>query len=250
MAFVLDKNGEYLPVFGDIGASGSNFIPANTVYHIKADGSGDFATLKDAIDSLNGKLSNDAVTIELGAGTFEISSSITIDGSKFHIPQLKIKGAGATSTIISSTISDNSYIFLLTNKLNCRFEDIKILKETGTSSTDYRGMLIDDCSFFAKNLNIKGINNAIYPRMNSEVIISGTLNFEDCKFCLTCASSRLTSDWQTTTNFTNVATAFAVNSGGEIHGYGLTCNYTDVTTKTSQTVGTATNNGWITGITV
>lgn len=229
----------------------NNFIPANTVYHIEADGSGDFATIKDAIDSLNGKLSNDAVTIELGAGTFDISSTLTIDGSKFHIPQLILKGVGVASTIINSTITTPDSILSLDQKLNCFIQDITFQKIGGTKSTNYRGILLSNDSYlYIKNVNLKGLNNAIYPRMTSKTVIGGTINFEDCGTCLISVASVLTSDWQAVVNFNNCNIGFAVYSGGQIHSYGISPSYTNVTTKTSQSVGTATNDGWITGITV
>lgn len=228
-----------------------NFIPPNTTYLVKADGSGDFETIKDAVDYLEGKWSTGTVTIELEAGTFEFSSQVNINQQNTNIPLIVIKGQGASSTILKNTNSTTGQYILGFYKANAKVSDLSLLRDGGSKSTNYRGILVEDSSkVFVKNVSATGINRIVYVAGDSHCELSGTISFTSGDIAIACAGSKIYSGWQATWNITDANRGLQVTYGGLINGYNTTCNFTDVTTKTSQTVGTATNDGWITGITV
>ena len=85
-----------------IAPFGSRFIPPYTTYHIEADGSGDFETLRDAVEFLgDGKWSSGTVNIELGEGNFDLFGTLNWGSSTTNIPNIHIFGQGMNATTIN-----------------------------------------------------------------------------------------------------------------------------------------------------
>ena len=85
-------------------AINKNFIPSETVFNIEADGSGDFATIHDCIQYLQGKHCSGGVTIQLGEGTFVTTE--TINTAISGIAGIRLIGAGTDKSVISLDASE------------------------------------------------------------------------------------------------------------------------------------------------
>lgn len=123
--------------------SNENFIPPNTTITVKTDGTGDFTTLNDAINYLTSKWSNGVVIISIASGTYNPTSNIQIDGTKFNIPSLVIQGESRSSTIFnfSSMYTTGAfYLFKCSNNILLRQLTINC---AGKNLTPGRGINID-----------------------------------------------------------------------------------------------------------
>lgn len=253
MAFVLDKDGNYLPVFGTAGGnSASSFIADGTVINVKADGTGDFATIKDAIDSLEGKWSTGSVTISLDAGTHYVDNKINIKLAQSNFKEIIIAGAGAASTIVESRLNTGNNPAIYCSEVGTvRLKDFTLKHSSGTQSTDYRGICAERLStLFISGLSFIGTNLALRALNGATVFATGTIEFSGLNVAIDANGGAKMIFNGATNSFTNITTAYNVGNGSVINGWSVTNTYTSVTNKTSQTVGSATNNGWITGISV
>ena len=84
---------------GGGGAADASFIPLGTIFTVKADGTGDFTSLNDAINYLDGKWSNGIVTINLDEGTHTLTDNISLTRS-INIPKITISGHSGGGTIV------------------------------------------------------------------------------------------------------------------------------------------------------
>lgn len=230
--------------------SSDMFIQDGTIYTIEADGSGDFATIYDAIDFLANKISNGVVTFQFGNGTFSLDSAISIGVSNFfNIPLLKIQGKGAGNTILNITMADG------TQTINVRNTDIEFANFTyqctsGDKTTNYKGIRADSGGRVrVSSCTFNGINKAV-STFGSGILTLAKLNISNCKTAVNADGGTVLCSYQTTININNVTTGFDVSTGGQIHLSSPSITYTSVTNKTSQTVGSAVDKGWITGVTV
>lgn len=243
----LNFNG--INIGGSGGISNENYIPANTIINVELDGSGDFTTLADATNYIKGKWSNGAVIVQLGNGTFDITT-ISIDTINFNIPLLLIRGSGTSNTTLrcisrdetAITVFDWSGVVFRSFTMDGLNQSNNICGIRPSTKSDIK----------MDNIKFQNMLIGIGVSSNNHCELSGNLSFENVTYgvdsrhggriCLAEAST----GW----SFTNCNTAYRVSTGGQIHGTSLSVTYTNVTNKVSQTVGTATNNGWITGITV
>lgn len=234
------------------GGEDANFLPAGTVINVKADGTGDFATLKDAVDSLQGKWSNGVIKIQLDSGVHILNDTIAFNGSENGIPLLIISGNGAENTILQSGLTGTGYLLRVRFNANVHMEDLKVAHPSGTSSTDYRGFEIGECARLSlyRTITFDGISRCCHNYANGVVIIAGTVNVLNSKIAFNVSGGILTSASNQILNLTNVGTAFNISNGGQMHGYGLNVNKTNVTKVSNMSVNTATNDGWITGVTL
>ena len=229
-----------------------NYIPDGTVIHVKADGTGDYATIKEAVDSLEGKWSNGIVTIQLDAGTHYINNRVNIRLAQSNFKEIVIAGAGASSTIIESQLGTGNNPPIYCSEVGTvRLKDFTLKHSSGTQSTDYRGICAERMSIlFVSGLSFIGANLALRALNGATIFASGTFNFTGLNVAIDTNGGAKMVFSGATNNFTNVTTAYTVVNGSVINGWAVTSNYTNVTTKVSQAVGTSTNNGWITGVTV
>lgn len=273
MSFVIDKQGNYLPVFGeatggggggggttdhaelshlDYASSGhtgfmssANYIPKGTTIDVKTDGSGDYTTIPSALASLVGKWSDGSVTIQLGNGTFDVSSTQQISNTNFNIPKLIIKGSGISNTTINwATTTDHADLFRVSGQ-KFEIKDCTIQHLNGTTSTDYRGIMsIDNAFTFCDNCAFVGINYALWGFRAGDSAFA-SCSFSDCATPVVAEGGNIYIAWATTGTFTNITTALSVSGGGIIKGGYNSFTFTNVTNKVSQTPGTTNVNGWI-----
>ena len=230
--------------------SNENFIPANTIITVELDGTGDYTKLSDAIEFLINKWSTGVVTIQLGEGVFTETEQINI--SSYNIPIIEIKGKSTALTTLkdgrTATTGVNRLLFKLYGSLlisNLTIEGV------GTSLTNYR--CLDDADNYSLGMLVNDVtikNCGIAIATSGYLSLGGTITINNCIDGIMSSSGNCKSNWSPTFNFDTATNAFKVQYGGQIHLMGATCNYTNVTNRTNQTVGTATNNGWITGVTV
>ena len=275
--FVLDKQGDYLPVFGeatgggggtsdhsqlsnlDYSSSGhtgfmtsANYLPAGTVIDVKTDGSGDYTTIPVALASLVGKWSDGSVTIKLGDGTFDVSTTQQILSTNFNIPKLIIQGNGASNTTINWTSTTAAADMFRVLGLNVTISKCTIQNTNGLTSTDYRGiMALDNAYVFVSECDFTGINYAVWAFRGGNCAFA-KCNFSNCAKAVVAEGGNIYIQWATTGTFNTITTALNVSGGGIIKGGGNTFTFTSVTNQVSQTAGTATVNGWIavSGLTV
>lgn len=256
MGFVIDKQGNYLPVFGESQGGGSEAtrLASGTTLTVKTDGSGDFTTIQDAISYLNGKWCEGVVTIQLGNGTFTFDSNLNFNF--IAIKRLNLTGSSLGETILSdtrTTLSSNQYSI----RVNMPYFSISKLSLQGSASSYAKesiGILVESEASLAtiSNVSIDHFSIGIQSTA-SKVQISNTINISDCGYTgFRCRGAGvLCSNWAPAITLNTIGSyGFAVDYGGIISLTNPNITYTSVSTHTSQTVGTATNDGWITGVTV
>lgn len=225
-----------------------NFIPAGTVVDVKLDGSGQFTKLSDAINYLTGKWSNGTVTIQLGEGTFEETESITIDGNKFNISNLEIKGNSSTGTIVSFSSSTPTNLYVINNAFVSIF-DMQFSANASSwciEQNQQSTLFMENC--LISNVSTRGIQVISGSRLCISTKI--TLIGASPKGAIGIACSgggKATFKGQSNISMSNFATGLAVGSGGLIALNYCTKTFSNVTNTTSQTIGTANTNGLIAG---
>ena len=160
MGFVIDKQGNYLPVFGEAQGGGgtsnhsqlthldyatsghtgfmpsSDFVADGTTYTIKADGTADYTTLTDAINDLYGKWCTGTVNIEID-GAINDNAGIAINSDKnYNIPVLRIKGINSASITYNST----SAPYLDVTNARVIISDLSFINSAGDSSKLYTAL--------------------------------------------------------------------------------------------------------------
>ena len=232
----------------DLGLmSNANFLPDGYTINLKADGTGDFETIQDAIDSLNGKVCPGTVSIELAAGTYSISNSVTVDTTKFNISVLSIVGNGIDSTIISKSIVGS--LFYITNTRTT--VSISALTLQGPGYTTYSSMAcIQITNAYAKLQNIKVANssdNLVACTQNSRIVLQGTLYFEYSysRGIYVTDSSILSQQGAVVANVNTMGTFAGIVRSSIISLPNITVNATNVPNIFSKTKNTIDLNGYI-----
>lgn len=250
MGFVIDKQGDYLPVFGEYtgGASEKVHLASGTTFNVKSNGTADFSKLSDAITYINDKWSEGIVTINLDEDNFTETGAIWISS---NINRLNIIGKGADKTIITNTSTDPRFIAIGNSKTRITFKDFQLVRSLGDKTTDYRGISIEGLAeSIVNNVTFVGCNDAI-GATSGTFFLQGTINISNCNYGIRpVAGGAVYGIYGAKFNFNDVNNAYVVNSGGIIALYQPVITYTSVVNKVNQTVGTATNAGWITGVTV
>ena len=231
----------------------SGFIQRNTNITVKTDGSGNFTNLQDAVNYLNGKWSNGIVIISLDAGTFSSDKAVVIYPQNFNIPELRIVGAGVNSTTLKRTGTTHSgganYIGVVNIQAGysteISFNNITFEQESGTLTTDYRGIVVDNPGCInVNNCNFKKCNGGVNAYSGTNVFVQGTLNFEGCQAGLSIAG-RMGTGWGVNLNFTGCTTGLTVVGGGIMQLNHAVCSFTSTTNKTNVTKNTVNANGMI-----
>lgn len=246
----LNFNGNYIGGVPSGGGGGGvptdNYLADGTVLTVETDGSGSFTSLYNAIEYVNGKWSNGTVTIQLGEGVFTETNASVYEN--YAIPHLKIIGKGTNKTTIQSQVS-NDKILKLYSKTTV--SDIKF-QASNTQVTSGGIAFFSPTSFATGNLIFDSFDQAIQATYGSvckfedEITINNSANA-----IVSTGGSQFINKYGVKINFNNITqNAFFVQSGGKINMFVPVITWNNVTTKVNQTVGTATNNGWITGITV
>ena len=231
----------------------SGFLPARTVISVKNDGSGDFTNLNDAISFLEGKWSNGVVTIQIGSGTFNNTTTVVIDNNNFNIPKLKIIGNGETNTILDSNgMEDAQYLLKLNNGLDIEISDLKITNSSGSILTGYRG--IEQNSFsnlILNNIKCEGINRLATIYNGAKCMLTNNITIEQARtgFMVDSGFLMLNCNLQITDSQAGIFVRFGGTVKTSTSATYTTANITEAI-HPIEAVGTAINDGWITGITV
>ena len=232
----------------------SNYLPAGTVISVKLDGTGDFTSLKGAVDYLNSqKWSPSGVTISLGEGTFVLDELVEIHNFSNSIPMITLQGVSQQATIIegSSSRSDYKLLNVYWNS-NVIIQDLTFRRGNSTAIVEAievglgSNVIIQNCTFDGfSDVSINSVNI-------NKTLLRGTLTFKNFTgYGIVSQGGYIASDWITTLNFINegssAGTAMAVSFGGQIHIAGEnTINLTNILSRTNIGIGTANNTGWIT----
>lgn len=231
------------------GGNPANYIPNGTVYTVKADGTGDFSTLNEAIDFLNGKWSTGNVKIKFGAGTFTHTEDVSIRGGNyFSIPLLTVEGESATDTILEFTHNTPTQAIKVYNTTAFDLRNVTVKRAGGDTSTDLRGILsAENARVLLNKVTTDGCNYAIDAQQNGTISLIANIAVKNCNLGICAEGGTVSGNWAVSTDFSDVTTAFCVFGGGIIKIPFPTYTATNVTNKSSQTLGTATASGWITG---
>ena len=222
------------------------------VINVKLDGTGDFTTIEAAYESLKGgKWGNELVVIRIGEGTHTLSNRIIIDVFRNNFPSMIIEGVNKNTSIIQNSYDLMYSFFLLSSVAKVWFHDLTFNRVASASSFDFALHNDDNSEIVISNCVFNNFANPIY--CESRAFFFETNDFNNFTGnAITSTSGFVATNWSSTINFTNSVsqgTAFAVNAGGQIHINGNnTLNYTRVSNKTNKTVGSANNQGWITGV--
>ncbi|GEM_PF-6873196 len=135
----------------------------------------DFATLQDALTTINCGGINGPVTLSIKPGTYTGNHSITsyLNNSLYSL-NITSANADANSVIISNNGAGNT--FTLTNAQNVSFSTITITTTSANGClemTDVRNIGVSSCKINALAGNTTAANRAIYVTRGSNLNISG-----------------------------------------------------------------------------
>ena len=262
---------DYLPVFGEAtGGSGtsdhsqltnldyansghtgfmssSNYIPANTTYTVKTDGTGDFSKLSEAIAFLQNKWSPFLITISIGAGTFVENDLISIkDTLHSGITTLVIEGAGVDSTIIQNT--STKIAFEVRDMINSNIL-IKNLTIENTNETTPVAVLYNASSKRLRVNNIKlikGQSGFLIGGSLPEATLEGTLTIQNCTSKgIDVQNGGIFRGGSQDISFSNIPLGIGVARQSKIILNSPNWVWTSVTTKANISINTYTADGYI-----
>lgn len=225
-------------------------LPDGYTINVATDGSGDFTSLQDALNSLNNKVCVGTVTINIGAGTYNITSQLVITNN--HIPCLNIVGANYTTTILNfSNISAWTGAIQLNNSRSYTFFDKLTIQNAGSTSDNSQGVRLDNSYCKFGTINLKNWSIGADSNNGSELIIgsnNGNFYTENCVKCLQSESAgSIKSAYSVRFTFTNATTALNVATGGMIILSTTKKTFTNVTNEANQTLNTMVATGYIMG---
>lgn len=223
-----------------------NFLPDGTIITVKQDGTGDFNDIQTAINSLDGKYSNGVVTVEIGAGEYPISS--TIDIPTCNIPRLSIVGSANFGTVLKVNYDATTFIneATINNDKNCELE-LSDLYIKGVNRTERGINGANNSKIIIKNIKIENCNEAVVSGENSDIFVKTAITCQNCTKGMYATLGSIKICYKANLIFSNVTTGLQVSNGGTIAFNHAIKTFNSVTNQTSQSIGTANANGYITG---
>ena len=226
--------------------SSENFIPVNTTYTVKADGTGDFSLLSEAISFLADKWSTGQINITIGAGTFVENDQIEIDSKYIGFPLIKIVGAGMDSTIIQNSSTKVPLRFVGLINANIILKDFTVENTNETAPVS----IINGSGFKKLRLNGIKIKNAQYGLFlggtNSEFAIEGAFTVENCTVCgIEVQNNSVLVVGQGMVTFNNMPLGVHVYRQSKVIFIATPLTFNSVTTKASIAINTQTTDGYI-----
>lgn len=226
----------------------SKFIPKDTVITVKTDGTGDFTTLSDAINYLNGKWSNGSVTIKLGVGNFVENQSIALNAANYSIPCLNIFGNSSTNTIIdfSNAVTDGIQVW------NGQYVNLRKIQIKGSGITNEKAGINlgnPNTSCQLEDTIITDFSNCIYADNFSKVLISnGTFSFKNCKNAFYATRAEIRTFYGSIITFENISEyACRCENSGIINCFATNSTYINVVNKANKSTDIYGYKGQITG---
>ena len=238
----------------------NGFLPDGTVINVKTDGSGDFTKLSDAVNYLTGKWSNGTVTIQLGDGTFNETSPLTIN-CDFNIPYLIIKGNGTSETTVQWNFTNSSGTLNIKNIPNLVFQSLTFQNATvPTGSIHFWGLLVERSFVVFDTVTTVNLSNAIGALEGARVMLKGivtcnnagngssgmaygdaicaqqggelfsaygvVINIDKCHYGMICSDGSIIRLSNPTLNITNNANAKVSPTPNTISNNGIICGFT------------------------
>lgn len=229
----------------------ANYIPRNTTFTVKGDGTGDFIYFSQALNYLKDKWSDGQIYVSVDNGTFTETNNVTINLQSCGIPLIRIQGKGTSNTTVRFTeATEHSIKLHIFNSTNMMvFSGINFIHSTGSKTTDYRGLVTDiGTLIYVQDCSFNGLNYAVYATGSGRIHLAGTNTFSNCNNAISASSGGcIGGNWATTINMSNVNYAFWVEGGGNISLAYPNYTGTGVANKCNQTPNTLTVNGVITG---
>lgn len=217
----------------------SNFIPRDTIFTVKANGTGNFTTIQSALDFLEGKWSNGEVTISIDADTFTITTLLVLN-QKFNIPCLLIKGVSKDTTIINKTISENPnepVLVIKDQKNQIKISDMTLSTVCLNDSIclSIQGSNVYMSNIKMKNADLTFINNQLGSACELDEILDLENDTEKSTMygIITSNVSKLITQTTTIINITNASSGLFAEMGGINGIFYCKVNTTDVATKYS-----------------
>ena len=258
----LDNDVTLLNIANSVADTSGNFIPKGTVFTLNADGSGDFATILEAVNYLKGKYSNGAITFQLGAGNFAFSSTLIFDGDEFNIPHVIFNGSGTNVTtiklmnVVNTSDSENG-IINISNNCYIEFNNMTI---EGVRSELYGepvqclyGSLLElqdvkltltprDTSSSYSNNPFTGITS----KYDSKIYVHGTITLENFNIAISSEyNSVVRFDSECTININYCYFGFQWLGFGLIQTSGSNITFNSVKTKAVDAVNTWSKRGYL-----
>ena len=266
MGFVIDNQGNYLPVLGESAGGGSGtsdhsqltnldyehsghtgflssatFIPPNTTITVDPNGGGDYTTLQEAFAFLSGKWSSGEVYVSIKNGTYTAATgqtSISFNATTASIPKIIISGESRTGVIIKPKLFVRGS---LATPVLIRHLTIDCIDATSSAALELYGIsaavqnvLVKNCwaGIYPQNGAIANVSDIYAESISSSAIFPNVGATIIVNGTLTCNSvdCAVTAGWGSTSVIYNVTKAF-----------------TNVRVDTSQTIGTPTAQGVIYG---
>lgn len=230
------------------GGANATYIPAGTTYTVKADGTGDFTKLSDAVNFLNNKWSPYVVTISIGAGTFIENGKVEIiDTLHSGIPNIIIEGAGVDSTILQNTSTQNALIFRNLRASNIVVKNLTI-ENTNESLPVIALYVAGSRVVRIANVKLKNAQQALFLGVaNAEAFIEGNLTIENATVngIEVQNNSAVSVANLATVAFKDMPLGIHIIRQSKVVFFGSTPSFTSVTTKASQAINTQTADGYI-----
>lgn len=246
MAFVLDKNGEYYPVFG--GESSRTFLAADTTLRIKpngGDGKRTFPTLKAAFEFIEGKWSNGNIIIRVPAEEVTEDEAFEVDGMLFNIPRITIRGEGVNQSTISFSNDED----ISMNFIKCCVYIRNVAIQNTSNGNLAIGIASTNASVYLRDVDFFDMDTAIKATSNGNIHFASNVGFTDCTTAIVSAiGGSITSKSGCPITIENATDGFVAENGGSITLGSVIPTLTNVTNAINSNVGEATSNGYIAGI--
>lgn len=218
----------------------SGFIPAGTIINVNVDGSGDFATIQDAINSLTDKWSSGEVVIFLGEGTYNFSEAVAVDCRYFNFGKIVIKGSGIDKTILEG----NS--ILRTEGSSSQIVEVRELTLKGLSKSDsssYSFMSDYDSNARLVSIKVSDNYNGIISQRNAKVYCYN-ITIDNCVNGIIAQGGLLTSSY-TFINISQTTNGIKSTNAGRIFLSNVNVTSSSVSTLYSPSINTLSGNGFI-----
>lgn len=235
----------------DLGLmSDANFLPDGYTINLKADGTGDFATIQDAINSLNGKVCSGTVSIELEAGTYNISTPIIIGNVNgvlpYNIANIRVLGNTMSDTIINCTDTTTNTACLLVRNGFVLIENLTLKNDTRTTTNQVL-TVTNQGRAYLRTVKLQNGEFGLNAQRTSETVELYNCTIDNTSFAIYAGEGGRANIDNSILTITNAIYALRVWSSGQINiGYAKK-NFTNVTNETNQTIGNITADGMILG---
>ena len=225
-------------------------MPNGYTITVATDDSGDFTDVQSALNSLSGKICAGTVTVDIKAGTYNISQQINTNVA-CNIQKLIINGASTDTTIINAgTSSDNVGCFIIpaSHEGTIYFQNLT-MQSPNTNRANQAGIYhFGSNTIILDKVKFKNYRRGAITYIGRIIALNNTAGLlaENCTDVITSCGGLITL-YQTKLGFTNCTNGLLVLRGGIIQIIDAVKTFTSVTNQTNQTIGQVTAEGIIMG---